>query len=121
MSKPASNEKLSALHSAVADAMSNALEAESARIDKTKELYETDLSEMDEGSAKLLADALSLAPSARVDNGLLRVVSAFLKDNEITADPAEGIETQSEMHDRLQQIRGKKRPDRDPFADIPHH
>lgn len=101
--------------------MTDALEAEAARIAKTKELYETPMEEMDEAAAKELANALSLAPTARVDNGLLRVVSAFLKDNDITADPAEGAETTSEMHTRLQALRGKSREDKDPFADIPHH
>jgi len=101
--------------------MSNALDAERSRIEKTKELYETPLTEMDEDSAKSLVSALSLAPTARVDTGLFRVVSAFLKDNDITADPASGSETMNEMHKRLQALREKKRNTDDPFSDVPHH
>lgn len=104
----ATTDKLSGLHGRLADAMSEALDAEIKRIAFTETLYETDLSTCDEGTAKAISNAISLAPSARVDNGLLKTVSAFLKDNNITSDLDSG-EAESETQRQLEAMHAKRR------------
>lgn len=81
-------DRLSALHAALANTMSDALDAEVARMNVTRELLEIDLSDIDEETAKSISAILTLAPTARVDNALLKTIASFLKDNNITADLA---------------------------------
>lgn len=88
----ATTDKLSDLHAALADTMNDALDAEISRIAVTTALYEIDMEQMDEKTAKHLTSALSLAPAARVDNGLLKTIASFLKDNNITTDLSDGDE-----------------------------
>lgn len=104
----ATTDKLGDLHGALADAMSDALDAEVERIDFTRKLYEIDTSELDEGTAKHISTAISLAPTARVDNALLKTVASFLKDNDITSELDKG-ETESAAAQKVRELEGKRR------------
>jgi hypothetical protein len=99
---------LTALHGRLASAMDNALDAEINRIAATQRLYDLDFSELDEGTAKVVTQALTLAPAARVDNGLLKTVAGFLKDNSITADLSEA-EGEDETQMKLKALQAKRR------------
>lgn len=104
----APTDKLNNLHSRLADAMSDALDAEVNRIRRTDALLEADLSELDEDTAKALSNVLSLAPTARVDNGLLKTVAGFLKDNSITADLSGGDDA-DETAAKLEELHKRRR------------
>jgi len=108
--------KMTDLHARLADAMSDALDAEVKRIKFTDELYEADLSVLDEDTAKQISNAISLAPSARVDNGLLKTVSSFLKDNSITADL--GSNEDDETTKKLKELQSKRRVASTPLSDM---
>lgn len=77
---------LSNLHARLAEVMSEALTSEKARIAMSHKLMEMNLEDLDEATAKAVSDAISLAPTARVDNALLKTISSFLKENNITTD-----------------------------------
>lgn len=115
----ASSKLLGSLHGRLAQVMTEALEAEAERIRFTEKLYETDTSELDEATAKVIAGAIALAPSARVDNGLLKTVSAFLKDNNITADLGDG-EERDIVTEQLNALASKRRVVSTPLDDFKH-
>ena len=88
--------------------MSDALDAEVKRIKFTDALYEVDLAELDEETAKHISQAITLAPAARVDNGLLKTVSSFLKENNITADLG-GEDGEDEVTKKLDALKAARR------------
>lgn len=101
--------KLTGLHGRLADAMSNALDAEVKRIEFTDRLLDVNIKDIDnEAIAKQISNAISLAPTARVDNGLLKTVASFLKDNDITTDHASGNGADETM-EKLAKLHAKRR------------
>ena len=54
------------------------------------------------------------------DARLIGQAMTFLKDNDITVDLNEGKDGSSEIQRKLEAMRGKKRADNDPFAEIPY-
>lgn len=100
----ATTDKLSAVHGLLADTMSEALDAEKERIALTRALMELDLTDMDEAAAKSVSNILTLAPTARVDNGLLKTIAGFLKDNNITSD----LDTEGEADEKLEKLKQLK-------------
>lgn len=113
----ATKTKLADLHERLTDAMSEALDAEVERIAFTSKLYEADLTELDEDTAKQISNAITLAPAARVDNGLLKTVSSFLKDNSITADLTDGTEEDA-VDQKLRELATKRRAASTPLDGI---
>ncbi len=108
MTKTAPTDLLATLHAALAQTMSEALSAEQARIAMTKSFLELDTSAMSEEEMRAVSGILSLAPTARVDNALLKTIASFLKDNDITSDLSEG-ETADEIADKLAEMRAGRR------------
>ncbi len=85
--------KLSDLHGMVAEVLTQGLEACKPELEDGELHYD----------ARLVGQAM-----------------AFLKDNDISVDIAAGAD-QTEVQLALEAIRNKKRDNKDPFADIPHH
>jgi hypothetical protein len=88
--------------------MSDALDAEVIRIRTTVELLDVGLSGANEETAKVVSNILTLAPTARVDNGLLKTVASFLKDNSITAALGDE-EGADETAEKLAELRSRRR------------
>jgi hypothetical protein len=103
----ANSKSLGDLHGRLADAMSEALDAEVARIKMSDKLMNMDLEDLDEDTLKAVSTAISLAPTARVDNALLKTVSSFLKDNSITADLSSG-EEEDEKRAALDRLKSRR-------------
>ena len=82
----ATTKKLSDLHGKLADTFVHALKAEDARMDRITELTQVPVTDE---NAEAVSKILALAPTARVDTGLLKTISSFLKDNSITTDLGE--------------------------------
>lgn len=91
--------KLEKLHAMIADVLADGIEACDPRL-------ETD----DDGKPVLTG----------YDARLIGQAMTFLKDNDITVDLNEGKDGASEVHQKLEALRGKKRVDNDPFAEIPY-
>lgn len=100
----ATTDKLSTVHGLLADTMSEALDAEKQRIALTRDLMNIDPADMDEDTAKAVSGILTLAPTARVDNGLLKTIAGFLKDNNITSD----LDAEGEADEKLEKLKALK-------------
>ena len=100
---------LDSLHARLTETLDLALGAEEAKLRAHNLLVEA--AEAKEDIEGLVSAVLA---AKTVDTTLLRVIAAFLKDNEVTAPPVmdEGEETQL---DRLNRLKAKRR-----VADTPH-
>lgn len=92
-------DKLEKLHAMIADVLADGVEACDPRLE-----------EGDDGKSVLVG----------YDARLIGQAMTFLKDNDITVDLNEGADGASEVQRKLEALRGKKRADNDPFAEIPY-
>ncbi len=107
----ASTKDLSDLHARLATAMSDALDSEVLRIKATTFLLDNvdeALKDLDPEEAAKIKKILALDSHARVDNGLLKTVSSFLKDNNITSDLG-SAEEDDETAKTLKELQAKRR------------